>query len=227
MAVQSASSPTSDNRATDRPSDESAVASKAAATAPPPSESSTAESESTNPEPESSAAGSKSANTESEPSTADRSAAAPRRRSPVPPLAIALLIVVAGVAFFSTLSTDVGREGRTWVGWLDTTEVTTTDYQPLVAPDQVIYPTDFPTQFQLAELPDTVTVDKIDTLAVYRLDGQITGYSLGGRVERQDDTSQVMQDAFSDQDYEMEFWLSEDKADDGQFWIKWNRKIED
>jgi hypothetical protein len=142
--------------------------------------------------------------------------------SPVPRWIIPLLALLIVVGFLFSLVQDVGRHGRTWLGWLDTTAVTTTDYQPLVSPHSIVYPDDFPSQFRLDHLPANITLNRLDSLAIYRLDDNVVGYSVRGNVIKQDGTADALKAALDVPDYQMDFWMGSDTDNAGDFWAKWN-----
>jgi len=132
-----------------------------------------------------------------------------------------LAIGIVGLFLF-TLVQEVGQYGRTWIGWIETTQVTTTDFQPLVSPKEIFYPADFPAAFRLNNLPAGIKLNRIASLAVYRLDSNIVAYSIRGNVDKRDDTADTLKEAMEEPGFTMEFWMGNDKDNFGDFWIKWN-----
>ena len=146
----------------------------------------------------------------------------PRDPRPVPHWGIGLVALIVVVGFLASLIQDVGRNGRTWLGWIDTTAVTTTDFQRLLSPDRIVYPADFPPQFRLDHLPEEIDLQHIDSLAVYRQDDNVIGYSVRGHVVKRDGTEEALKAAVDVPGYQLEFWLGADGDKAGDIWIKWD-----
>jgi len=132
-----------------------------------------------------------------------------------------LAVVIIG-AFLLVLAQEVGQNGRSWLGWIDKTAVTTTDYQPLVNPKTIVYPKDFPAQFHLDRLPDSIALRRIDSVAIYRLDDKVVGYSIRGNVAKTDTSQDDLRAAVDVPGYKIDFWMGTDAGKAGDFWIKWN-----
>jgi hypothetical protein len=145
----------------------------------------------------------------------------------VPRTMIPLVALTVLIALVATLTHYTGTHGRTWLGYLDvdgeSQEVTTTDYQPVADPEDIVYPDDFPQAIRLTNLPDDVVYDKIDTMAVYRFEGTLRGYSIGGHFAdpEMEGIEDKVRSALHLDGYEMSWWVSTGGDDKGQFWLKW------